>query len=133
MQKVFCHRRKCGGNLIASVSRVVFVWWELYGGGLTLVWCLGSALIGRVVARRTSAVLVLVLIAAQSPLILWWGVPIALHTGARYGVAPRHPLNFWVIATVVLVGMPLLTLIAGLRITPQRQRSESLGPHPDAE
>jgi hypothetical protein len=102
-------------------SRAVFVWWELYGGGLVLLWCVGSALIGRVVARTQSVALVLVSVAAQLPFVLWWGVPIWLHAGSRYGVAPIHPLNFWVSAAVVLVGMPFSTVIAGLCATPRHR------------
>src|SRR5207302_1386044 len=72
-------------------SRALFVWWELYGGGLALLWCLASALIGWVVARTQSVALVLVSVAAQLPFVLWWGVPIWLHAGSRYGTAPIHP------------------------------------------
>jgi len=111
-------------------SRALFVWWELYGGGLDLLWCVGSALIGWLVARTQSVAMVLVSVAAQLPLVLWWGVPIWLHAGSRYGVAPIHPLNFRVTAAVVLVGMPLSTLIAGLGATPPHPITVGLAQRP---
>ena len=95
-------------------NRGLFVWWELYGGGLCLLWCIGSALIGRLVARTQSMALVLVSVAAQLPFILWWGVPIWLRAAAYVGLRPAHPLNLRVVAAVVLVGMPLSTIVAGL-------------------
>jgi hypothetical protein len=95
-------------------SRAMFVWWELYGGGLSLLWCVGSALIGRLVARTQSMALVLVSVAAQLPFILWWGVPIWLRAAAYVGLRPVHPLSFRVVAAVIIVGMPLFTLVAGL-------------------
>jgi hypothetical protein len=94
--------------------RALFVWWELYGGGLSLLWCLGSALIVRLVARTQSMALVLVSVAAQLPFILWWGVPIWLRAAAYVGLRAVHPLNIRVVAAVVLVGMPLSAIVAGL-------------------
>jgi hypothetical protein len=105
-------------------SRAVFVWWELYGGGLSPLWCVGSALIGRLVARTQSMALVLVSVAAQLPFILWWGVPIWLRAPAYVGLRPVHPLNFRVVAAVVLVGMPLSTIVAGLS-APQSSRERA--------
>jgi hypothetical protein len=95
-------------------NRGLFVWWELYGGGLSLLWCIGSALIGRLVARTQSMALVLVSVAAQLPFILWWGVPIWLRAAGYAGLPPARPLNLRVVAAVVLVGMPLSAIVAGL-------------------
>jgi hypothetical protein len=105
-------------------SRALFVWWERYGGGLSLAWCVGSALIGRLVARTQSMALVLVSAAAQLPFILWWGLPIWLRAAAYVGLRAVHPLNSLVVAAVILVGMPLSTLVAGLSVrqSPRERR-----------
>jgi hypothetical protein len=107
-------------------SRALYVWWELYGGGLSLLWCAGSALIGRLVARRQSMALLLASVGAQLPFVLWWGVPIWLRAAEYVGLRAVHPVNFRVVAAVILIGMPLSTLLAGLSATATPNESQRL-------
>jgi len=48
-------------------SRALWVWWENYGGGLSLFWCADAAVIGREVVRLTSSPLAVVAILAALP------------------------------------------------------------------
>jgi hypothetical protein len=109
-----------GVHLNNVVSRTLFVWWQLYGGGLCVIWCVASAIAGLVAAgasRGRSASLVLVAVVAQLPMTMWIGAPILLR-GMHNQV---FWLNFDVVGACVLVGMPLTTLIAGFRaIAPRR-------------
>jgi hypothetical protein len=85
--------------------------WLWYGGGLQVVWCVGSALIGSIAARgrdRLPSAAILVALVALFPLTVWWGGPWLIrsfHTDAWYRVPQL------VFALSVLVGMPTCTLI----------------------
>ena len=109
----------------AWVGRAVFVWWELYGGGLSFVWCVGSGLIGSIAARiyrGQPAAMVVMAALAQLPPAVWWGAPILLR-GMRQQV---FWVNFEVVGIVILIGMPLSTLIVGLRAAPPISRRERI-------
>jgi hypothetical protein len=94
-------------------SVVLFEFWIPFGGGLCLIWCVGSALSGWVIGRLSPnhrAAMVAASVLAQIPLTLWWGLPVWLHAGhiTRFSV----PLRIY--AAIVLVGMPTCTLLGGL-------------------
>jgi hypothetical protein len=93
-------------------SRLFLFVWHVYGMPLNVAWCLGAAAIGRVIARRRLA-FVLVAVVALLPLELWWGVPMGLPLFVY-----KQPLAFAfgrLTATLaVLLGMPLSTLAGGL-------------------
>jgi hypothetical protein len=94
-------------------SALLFEFWIPFGGGLSVLWCAGSAASGWISSRLTdehSVMAVATSVIAQIPLALWWGVPFWLHAGdsARFST-PLH-IN----AVFVLAGMPTCALIAGL-------------------
>jgi hypothetical protein len=96
-------------------SGVLFEFWHPFGGGLCLIWCVGSALGGRVVGRLSPShrpAMVVASALAQVPLTLWWGLPVWWHLNplgpARFNV----PIRIWL--AVVLVGIPTSTLLGGL-------------------
>jgi hypothetical protein len=96
-------------------SRAFLYAWHIYALPLNALWCLAAVLSGwlavRMVAHR--ATFTLVVVAVQLPLVLWWGLPIAVGS-----VRNDLPINFalgWVFdATVILVAMPLCTLVGAL-------------------
>lgn len=106
----------------ASVNSSValFELWIPFGGGLCLIWCVGSALSGWISARlsgnhRSARVVASAL--AQIPLTLWWSSPVWiywLHPGSipRFSMRLSVPNLMW--AAVVLIGMPTSTLLGGL-------------------
>ncbi|HEY7171758.1 MAG TPA: hypothetical protein VH417_12995 [Vicinamibacterales bacterium] len=94
-------------------SRVLWVWWEQYGGGLSLVWCAGAAWIGRMVARHTSPALAIVATFSALPVALWHGAPM-WHPG--YGI------NWIIVATLVLIGMPAAIMGGALSLRTENLR-----------
>jgi hypothetical protein len=88
-------------------SRVLWVWWENYGGGLTLLWCTGAAVIGRQVARKTSVAFGFVATLSMLPIAIWHSIPM-WH--------PSYGINWLVVATFTLIGVPVATLLGGLSV-----------------
>jgi hypothetical protein len=86
-------------------SRVLWVWWENYGGGLSLLWCTGAAVIGRQVARKTSVAFASVATLSALPIAISQGIPM-WH--------PNYGINWVVVAIVVLLGIPAATMVGGL-------------------
>jgi hypothetical protein len=96
-----------GVRIGGFLSRVLWVWWENYGGGLGLVWCIGAAVIGRQVVRRTSVAFAFVATLSALPIAIWQGLPM-WH--------PSYGINWVVVATFALVGVPVATLLGGLSV-----------------
>jgi hypothetical protein len=98
-------------------SLVLFEFWIPFGGGLPLVWCVGSAAIGWGSARLSGsnrATTIAASMLAQVPLSLWWTRGFWL-----YGQFPSGGPRLWSVlnclwAAVVLIGMPTSTIIGGL-------------------
>jgi hypothetical protein len=98
-------------------SVVLFEFWIPFGGGLCLVWCVGSAISGWMNARLSEghrATLMTCSTLAEVPLSLWWTRHFWLYgefttsSGARLWV----PNYLW--AAVVLLGMPTATILGVL-------------------
>ena len=96
---------------------VFFYFWHPFGGGLCLVWCVGSAVAGWATAQRSGHHRMAMVVAsalAQVPLALWWSRSVWLHL-ERFA---EFPATYWVPISVqtgiVIVGMPAATLLAGL-------------------
>jgi hypothetical protein len=86
-------------------NRVLWVWWENYGGGLSLVWCTGAAVIGRQVVRKASAAFAFVAALSALPMAIWQSMPM-WH--------PSYGINWVVVATFALIGVPVAMLLGGL-------------------
>jgi hypothetical protein len=100
-----------------------FAFWETTGLPVTMMWCLGAAIIGWMAVRlhprhRTAAALLNV--ASQTAFALWWAAPIwvrsSQHTVAYYRSTWRAG------AVIVVIGMPLGALIGGLLPVSQDRR-----------
>jgi hypothetical protein len=95
-------------------SVVLFEFWIPFGGGLCLIWCVGSTVGGWVSARSSRehrAATVVVGVLAQILLALWWGVPFWLHV---IGQPARFSVPLYLNAAIVLFGMPSCALLGGL-------------------
>ena len=95
-------------------SRVFWTFWELYGGGLTLLWCAGCAITGWIIARLHREHLAAMLAVSLSSVLflaLWWGGRWWLQS---YAVSPTFRTSWRVVSLVALLGMPVSTLIGGL-------------------
>ena len=97
-------------------SRAFFYAWHIYALPLNTLWCMAAALSGWLAVRFAGhhrATFVLIAVAVQLPLILWWGLPIAFGS-----ISNNLPFKFalgWLFdAAVILVAMPLCTLAGGL-------------------
>jgi hypothetical protein len=89
--------------------------WFFYQAPLMLLWCLGSALIGWIVARvhpDCRAGMLLVCAASQLPWAVQWGVPIWRLANAGLPFFRSFPVM--VDVGVVLVGMPLSLWLGGV-------------------
>ena len=98
-------------------SNVLFELWIPFGGGLCLMWCVGSAASGWVNARlggNHRSAMVVATALAQIPLALWWSSPVWLHAGMISRVGPKLWVPNYIWAVVVLVGMPVCTVLGGL-------------------
>jgi hypothetical protein len=98
-------------------SVVLFEFWILFGGGLCLVWCLGSAVSGWIsaqVSRQPRIGIVVASALAQMPLSLWWSRSVWLHVDAVARTSARIAVPNLIWAAVVLVGIPIGTLLGGL-------------------
>jgi hypothetical protein len=98
-------------------SVALFEFWIPFGGGLCIIWCVGSAVSGWVSARwsgdqRTTMVTASAL--AQIPWILWWTRPVWLHADMIARISARLWLPNYVWAAIVIIGMPACTFIGGL-------------------
>jgi hypothetical protein len=98
-------------------SDVLFELWIPFGGGLCLIWCVGSAASGWVNGRlggHHRSAMVAAAALAQIPLTLWWSSPVWLHLGMISRVGPKLWVPNYIWAVVVLVGMPVSTVLGGL-------------------
>jgi hypothetical protein len=98
-------------------SGLLFEFWVPFGGGLPLVWCIGSAVTGWASARLSDgnrAAMIAASVLAQVPLSLWWTRGFWLYGQFPVWVSPRFwvPNCLW--AAVVLIGMPISTILGGL-------------------
>jgi hypothetical protein len=101
----------------ANQSIVLFELWIPFGGGLCLIWCVGSALSGWVSARQSGSYRAAMVVASalvQVPYSLWWTRHFWLYGEFTTRVSARLWVPNYLWAGVVLVGMPLSTLIGGL-------------------
>jgi hypothetical protein len=104
-------------NAWVNSSDVLFELWIPFGGGLCLIWCVGSATSGWVNARlggNHRSAMVVATALAQIPLSLWWSAPVWLHAGMISRVGPKLWVPNYIWAVVVLVGMPVCTLLGAL-------------------
>ena len=98
-------------------SGVFFEFLVPFGGGLCLIWCVGSALSGWLSARLSGnhqPAMVVASALAQVPWILWWSRPVWLHTERIAGSGAGIWLPNYVWAVIVIVGMPTCTVLGGL-------------------
>ena len=95
-------------------SGLWFVFWHPFGGGLCLVWCVGSAASGRLIARWSRPAILIAGASVQFPLALWSSSSVWLHP-ERWAGAPAHLwLPVYTGAIIAAVGMPGATLLGGL-------------------
>jgi hypothetical protein len=109
------------------VQRLGWSWWNVYSIGMGLLWCLGAALIGRAAGNRRSGSAVIVAVAAQLPLVFWWGIPMWRNAMVYVGREAAHPMDVQLVALTALVwfGMPLATLLGGLS-APRVRRQDAV-------
>lgn len=95
-------------------SGLLFVFWHPFGAGLCLIWCVGSAASGRLIARWSGPAMLIAGASAQFPLALWSSSSVWLDPD-RWAGAPAH-IWFPVYAGAILVavGMPGAALLGGL-------------------
>lgn len=93
---------------------VLFYFWHPFSGGLCLVWCLGSAANGWLIARWSRPAMVVAAALAQLPLALWWSSSVWFYAERWAGSPGRLWFPAYVGAIVVIVGMPTATLLGGL-------------------
>jgi hypothetical protein len=105
-------------------SGIFYMFWIAYGGGLSLVWCVGAALSGWMVVRNERAHPVAVAIACVVPhifLALWWGLPMWRNLAHTEGT--RYWLPNLLVILGVLVAMPLSTLAVAIWSASRRART----------
>lgn len=106
-------------------SALLFEFWIPFGGGLPLVWCLGSALGGWLCARQNrghAAAMAINGAFAQVPAALWWSRSVWLHACAKVLLhdyaTEKLPVEIWLPnylwAVIVIVGIPASCIIGGL-------------------
>jgi hypothetical protein len=98
-------------------SVVLFEFWIPFGGGLCLVWCVGSAVTGWASARlsdRNRTAFIAASMLAQVPLSLWWTRHFWLYGEFTTRVGPRLWVPNYLWAAVVLIGMPTSTILGAL-------------------
>ena len=89
--------------------------WFFYQAPLMILWCLGSALIGWIIARvhpDCRAGMLAVCAASQLPWAIQWGVPIWRLANAGLPFFRSFPVM--VDVAVVLIGMPLSLWLGGV-------------------
>jgi hypothetical protein len=107
-------------------SKAFFRFWILFGGGLQFVWCTVCAVAGWVnvrLQRDRPATILVVSVATEVPLVLWWGLPLWLRVDS---LPTAYSIPMGVTALVILIGMPAATLVGavhGTRISPRSLRS----------
>jgi hypothetical protein len=92
-------------------SRMLFLWWEVYGGGLSVIWCVGAAWIGRTIMRHTSLRFAIVAALSALPVSVWHGAPM-WH--------PSYGVNWIIVASFVLIGIPAATMGGALSVRTSR-------------
>jgi hypothetical protein len=105
-------------------SVVLFEFWIPFGGGLCLVWCIGSAVSGWLSARSAGnhrAAVGVASMLAQAPLSLWWTRHFWLY-GEFTTKIPRFWIPNYLWAAVVLIGMPASTILGSLWVATSRVR-----------
>jgi hypothetical protein len=98
-------------------SVVLFEFWIPFGGGICLIWCVGSAWCGWASARTSAGHRVAMVVAsmlAQAPLSLWWTRHFWFYNEFSMRPTPRLWIPNFLWAAIVLVGMPLSTVLGGL-------------------
>ena len=104
-------------NAWANRSAILFEFWVPFGGGLCLVWCVGSAISGWMNARLSDnnrATLITCGMLAEVPLSLWWTRHVWLFGEFTTRVSPRLWVPNYLWAAFVLLGMPTSILLGGL-------------------
>lgn len=99
----------------ANSSVILFEFWIPFGGGLCLVWCVGSAISGWMNARLSDgnrATLIICML-AEVPLSLWWTRHFWLYGEFTTRAGPRLWVPNYLWATVVFFGMPTATILGG--------------------
>jgi hypothetical protein len=94
----------------------LFEFWIPFGGGICVLWCLGSAFSGRITAQFSDgsrAVLIAVLV-TQIMLSLWWTRDFWLYGAFTTSVRPSLWVPNFLWAAVVMLGMPV-SIIIGAR------------------
>ena len=94
-------------------SGLLFLLWHPFGGGLCLIWCLGSAASGWLTARAHRPAMVVAGALAQVPYTVWW-TSVWFHPQRIADSPARLWLPVYVSAIIVVVGMPVATMLAGL-------------------
>jgi len=95
--------------------------WVIYQAPLLIMWCLGSAQIGWIIARvhpDCRAGMLFACAMSQLPLAVQWGLPIWRLANAGLPFFRSFPVMFDV--GVVFVGMPLSLWLGGVSAAPSR-------------
>jgi hypothetical protein len=103
------------------VHTLFFYFMEPFGGGLSVLWCVGVAWAARLSARlnpRAIAGHALASTLVVTPLALWWGVPMLRFVGYNFAVPRIATLNL-LVALFVTVGLPVAAAVGATRGEPR--------------
>lgn len=95
-------------------SGLLFVFWHPFSGGLGLIWCVGSAASGWLIARWSRPAMLIAAAVAQFPLALWSSSSVWLNPERWSGAPARIWLPVYAGAIIVTVGIPICTILGGL-------------------